>query len=331
MSKRIIWIDFIKIFACFLVLVLHSIPVDLSENVYAKGLWIYYTGVFAIPLFFMTNGYLQLDKSSNCKYIIKKILNILVIVFFWNIMVYILKYIAGKEVKNPIYESVLGFVQKGEFPHFWFLGSIVIIDVILPLLQKMYKSKYFNKFVYTMIGICILLDTIYVIMYKKNGFILKQNIIQTFRIWTWILYFCLGGYVRKNYNRINKWISTRILIFTVFMIFITVLYEVCLAYQLYGCMYCESFYDSLFVIITSFFIFILFSKIKCNIKNVTKLSSLTMGIYIVHYHIVAIVNKVFFVENSYFRVINLLLIVIISTLISYVISKIPELNKTIRI
>ena len=134
LRKRIIWIDFVKIFACFLVLILHSIPVDLSENIYMKGLWIYYIGVFAIPLFFMTNGYLQLDKSSSYKYIIRKISNILVIVFFWNIMMCGVKYLAGKEVENPIYESVIGFAQNGYFPHFWFLGSIIIIDVILPLL-----------------------------------------------------------------------------------------------------------------------------------------------------------------------------------------------------
>ncbi len=73
MKKRIVWIDFIKIIACLLVVVLHSITIGLSEHTYTNGLWIYYLGVFAIPLFFMTNGYLQLGKVNQYRYVFQKV------------------------------------------------------------------------------------------------------------------------------------------------------------------------------------------------------------------------------------------------------------------
>ena len=71
MKERETWLDFIKIVACFLVVMLHTISYGLSENVITPSLLVYYIGTFAIPLFFMVNGYLQLRRKVSYKYVIK--------------------------------------------------------------------------------------------------------------------------------------------------------------------------------------------------------------------------------------------------------------------
>ncbi len=65
MSKqRIGWLDLIKILACVMVVLLHSVNVGLDKSNYISGLWIYYLGTYAIPLFFMVNGYLMIGKEN---------------------------------------------------------------------------------------------------------------------------------------------------------------------------------------------------------------------------------------------------------------------------
>ena len=71
--KREKWIDLIKIIACFLVVNLHTVTDGISEGRNNIGLILNHCGVFAILLFFMVNGYLQLRKENvSYKYCIKK-------------------------------------------------------------------------------------------------------------------------------------------------------------------------------------------------------------------------------------------------------------------
>ena len=331
MKKRIVWIDFIKIIACLLVVVLYSITIGLSEHTYTNGLWIYYLGVFAIPLFFMTNGYLQLGKINQYRYVFQKVFRIMIIVLFWGGLLYLVKWVIGDTVTNPFYEIFGSFLQKGGFPHFWFLGSILIIDLLLPLFQKLYQQQSFSFWVYFMMVLCVILDILFLILYHNYQFVLKNHIIQTFRLWTWFLYFLLGGYLRKNYDKVSNLDKKKLFSLTLFMIVCSVLYQCFFAYQNYGTMYCEAFYDSPIIIFTSILIFLSISKLVSNYKLFQHLSDLTMGVYIIHYSILRVVCKILPFLNNYLRVIHVIIVVILSFLVSYVISKIPKLNQMIKV
>ena len=79
--KRERWLDLIKVIACFLVVTLHTVRDGLDEGRNNIGLILFDLGVFAIPLFFMVNGYLQLRKEKvSYKYCFKKIIRIFIIV-----------------------------------------------------------------------------------------------------------------------------------------------------------------------------------------------------------------------------------------------------------
>ena len=71
-SKRETWLDCIKIMACFLVVILHTVCYGISDKISSPALLIYYIGTFAIPLFWMVNGYLQLRREVTYKYVLKK-------------------------------------------------------------------------------------------------------------------------------------------------------------------------------------------------------------------------------------------------------------------
>lgn len=71
-------IDFLKIIACLAVLRLHIISINVAENEFQ--LFTYYLSGFAVPIFFMANGYFILNKIDlKFDYIIKKIKKILIL------------------------------------------------------------------------------------------------------------------------------------------------------------------------------------------------------------------------------------------------------------
>ena len=71
-NKKEVWIDLIKVFSSFLVIILHSITNGLEHPPVPYSFIFYYVGVFAVPLFFMINGYLQVAKTHSYNYCLKK-------------------------------------------------------------------------------------------------------------------------------------------------------------------------------------------------------------------------------------------------------------------
>lgn len=155
----------------------------------------------------MANGYLQLRKKIDYKYVLKKILKILYVVFirtlFYDIARLILK---GNIDNNTIYNVIMNLLQKVDLGHFWFLGSLIIMYLALPIISKIFNNeskKYCIFLTITLSIVCIIIDYFNI----RNNFlgkpVIQQSIIQTFRIWTWLTYFCIGGIISK-FNILNN-------------------------------------------------------------------------------------------------------------------------------
>lgn len=332
--KREKWLDYIKIMASFLVVILHTINIGLEENKRNIGLIFYYIGVFAIPLFFMVNGYLQLRKDKiKYSYCIKKIIKILGIVLIWNIAIAIPYLILKGEYKNFIYESIKNlFLQKGYYNHFWFLGTLIIIYIFLPLFIKIFNSQKRKYITITSILIitCMAVD----ILNIRNNLLEKKVIIdivpQTFRMWTWITYFCIGGCLsRINIEKIK---TKKLQILTIITTIGIVIYQYQLSIKLYGNLYAENFYDNFLVMLGAILIFILFKKINSTKDTlIEKIAPLTMGIYIIHLTVLNTITHFIKTQNNFQ---NLLLLPVVfggSIIISYIIYKIPKINNIIKI
>jgi len=86
MGQRLLSLDFIKLFAMFGVICLHT-EMTYYENPIAR--FLYTTAVVSIPLFFMVSGYLLYGKKNvNYQYSLRKMVGILrfvaiMTVVFW--------------------------------------------------------------------------------------------------------------------------------------------------------------------------------------------------------------------------------------------------------
>lgn len=201
-------LDFIKILAMVFVIGMHTgtkwIVGGININEYYK-LTLCGNG---IPLFFAVSGFLLLGrKNIDWHYSSKKILSIIrfVVVVCW--IYWLIMLIVTQEPHwDKLYKDPLGaFLQGGTFWQFWYFGAMNLIYILYPYINKIYieKQKLFFKLFVFIIFIC---SFIYIINIITPG-TLEKKIPQPFRIWNWLMYFCLGGLIKKNSKTISwKWV-----------------------------------------------------------------------------------------------------------------------------
>lgn len=333
--KRNISLDLLKIIACFCVIVLHTIGINIS----LINSMFYYIAGLAVPIFFMVNGYLLFSKAElTYKYIIKKITNILTVVLLWNLLISILFLLKG-EFKNPIIETIISLLQRGYFWQFWFFGSLIIVYSFIPILFK--KSKKLKSAILITllcVIISIIIDFTNIILSMLGDSIIQVHVIQTFRVWTWFAYFMLGALISKP--EVRHWIYSKLsfkknLIVLVILTVTIVLYQYNISRYVYHTLFAEYFYDNIFTFlwILSLFLFVYRIHIK-NIKviNIIELLSFnTMGIYIIHVTSIRFMEKFYNFENSIINILMTFIIFFISLIASIVISKIPYMKRMIRL
>lgn len=315
---RNLGLDLLKIFSCIGVVVLHSTRPGFNLEQYNISAYLYYLATYAIPLFFMLNGYFLLNKKKlPYSYVFNKIRGILTIVFVWNMLIWVIKRDFNV---NPLMKIIGSLLQKGYAYQFWFFGSLIIIYLTLPIVKKVLEKDY-SYFV-----ILLILIVIGIVIEMINTFIfhkpIQQYVPQTFRLWTWFFYYILGGYLGKiNIQEIKLTKLIKISFSIIFIISPILLFY--LAKNVYHDAPAEYFYDSMIVKIVSIGLFILFLKIEKNIilKNnelIVMVSSLTMGVYIVHTYVLARVAKYIHYNLWY----NTVIILIVTLSISFFISRI---------
>ena len=324
---RNLGLDLLKIFSCIGVVALHSTMPGFTLEQYNVSAYLCYLGTYAIPLFFMVNGYFLLNKKElTYSYVFSKIAGILTVVSVWNILIWLVR---RDFTVNPLRKIIGSLVQKGYFYQFWFFGSLIIIYLTLPIIKKEFEKSY-SYFV-----ILLILIVIGIVIEIINTFIIhkpiQQYVPQTFRLWTWFFYYILGGYLGKINIQEIKLTKFIIISFSIIFIISPILLFY-LAKNVYHNIFAEYFYDAMIVKIVSTGLFILFVKIEKHIvlKNnelIVMLSSLTMGVYIVHTFILARVVKYIDTSVSY----NTIIILIITLSISFFISRIIWSIKYFRI
>lgn len=161
-------IDSTRIFACIAVVGLHTFPREHSVGT----LLAYYLCGFAIPFFFMSSGYFLLNRGKiSWNYPLKKAFSIIRLVVLWNLVFDILKsvfkvYSTGKlniEWLDIPQDIIKSFLQKGEMGHFWYLGALIIIYMLLPWISQ--KSLEQKKLLLFSMGIvCFTVQTVSLVM-----------------------------------------------------------------------------------------------------------------------------------------------------------------------
>lgn len=327
--SRNVGIDVLKVVACFLVVSLHTInsTFGLLHRIIIS------TSVIAIPIFFTTSGVFMLGKESvSYSYIFRKIGKILAVCFMWECLYSIVLFIVKHEWRPFLGSFLYDFFQKGLFFHFWYLGAMIILYLLCPLLHKLIKR---NPLLFIGLTIClgvinILLDVMQLI--EGRQFVL--NVVQTLRIWIWLFYFMSGGVIAILCKK-------KINISSIMRGGVCISYLVMLSWILlgrsyaYGNLIIEGYYSGLPIILFVIGCSTLFYKISNIDSTFVKLSQVAkynMGIYILHPFVLSILGH-FWERLTSDKLLNILfciIVYIVSLLITRIIYRIPVINQLIK-
>ena len=145
MSKREVWVDYVKVFACVLVVLGHFFQSMTKAGIIPAGdlyNWfnttIYY---FHVPLFFICSGYLYqkyskvTDLNTWQKNISKKVVTLGIPYFVFSVLTWMLKSLFSSSVNTEV--NGLGYSL---FIHpispYWFLYVLFLIFLVTPTVKE---------------------------------------------------------------------------------------------------------------------------------------------------------------------------------------------------
>jgi len=166
--KRECWIDFAKLFACFLIVTRHLVTGLTKANLTSEIDEIYsifdsITHLFRVPLFLFCSGYLYQklslvnDLKSYWNNISKKFINLGVLYFTFSGITILLRYVFSGYVNNPFESNAFNTLIFHPIGQYWFLYSLFFIFLFCPTVQSA-KEAYCLLVISLLLKILIISD-----------------------------------------------------------------------------------------------------------------------------------------------------------------------------
>jgi surface polysaccharide O-acyltransferase-like enzyme len=363
-EKRIYSYDLLKSIAIYLVCFYHfGLPVGspatdiLKNHQYTVYFNYFFRGISSIgvPLFFMVNGALLLNKVLDIKKHIYKIILLFLLYIIWGAITLIIEVPIFKDHYSLIeFFKAIYYTKQGRINHLWFLLALIYIYLLFPLIKSLLdkNEKVLSYYLWVMIfiftfGIVFLNDLINILGYFLNSNTLKNKQLSSF---PWfnpfdlffsyaLIYFITGGWLVK-FNKNENFKTINCLLFLLLswcLLFLFGLMKTNITGQVYDTVWYG--YDSIMTLAMTISVFILCSKISvCNPifkKVITTVGANTLGIYFIHYPLgywfKVLYGELWLYNNVFFRLLYSLLIMFLSLLISLIIRRIPLVGKLVKI
>ena len=238
----------------------------------------YYCMSYAIPVFFMMTGYLQITRPRTVRYCAFKIYKIARYMLLVGLCFTIAKYVIRGE-GTPI--DVVKYIYGGILQHnclglLWFLAAMALVYVVMPLLSYLY-GHHRRLFVGLTVGLLVWQAASFA-QELVAGAPLEMSTPQCLRLWHWLGYACLGALLREA--RLQ-----RLLRHLWLLLLPAVVATVMLGQS--NRWTAEYFYGSLPVVIYSAALFVLLLRVPVKASRITAaLPPLFVPVYTTHWLIV---------------------------------------------
>lgn len=307
-NNRLPYIDLLESIAIFFVVAYHATAYDfnfLQTGALSDYCEYFFRTIFStcVPLFFFANGYLLFDKAFDLKKHVKKIVKLIVLIVIWALMLMaIYLKIEGQTISlNSIMVPILNLDTGYSINLFWYLGALIGIYIIFPLLKTTFDNN--KKAFFFFVAICAVLTLGYdlaneiVLLMSTFTHSLETGLelpfvtmFNPFRGW-WgysIVYFCFGGIVRENKEKIISFSVKKRNVISLVGIVVScsclfamgVLHSRFIHGQEWDIVW--NGYDTIFTFLNVFFIYILTLNYKKDCKFIKEISVNTLGIYFMH-------------------------------------------------
>lgn len=347
LKKRIEWLDFLRVFAIFGVVLCHVAGTVYKFNLpYISGLGLD-SGIFAfsiftigrmgVPCFLMISGYLLLDRTYNFEktksFWINNWLHLLACTEVWFLIYELFKILCEKK-QLTFFEAVgdLLFVHDLGMGHVWYMPMILGMYVLVPFAANALQSYEMKNLYFP-----VLFFSLYAFGYPFFSVLnqvlgnasLSLEMSLGFSGGYFGVYFILGYMIR---NGLLEKVKTGFLIFTAVLSFVAAVwlqiwsYSQDFAYNIW--------YDSPYILISSAAVFELFSRISFvpAYQIVKWLSCYSFAVYLIHMPVRNVIQTWIMSLTCMHAVkaaVLWLLVVMISYFCAWLIGRIPKIGKYI--
>ncbi len=273
-NKRIIYLDYIRVLAIFLVIGMHSpIPV---EN--ANGMVYAFITVLCTPcnaLFFMVSGalILPMKEDSWMPFLKHRLAKVVIPMLFWSAVTLIIQYWDGTKTATDIISDfgLLLFYPHAN-PNYWFIYVLLGLYLLTPILSPWIKKSNQSEIRYYL---CLwVLALVTMLLSYANVKMPKIENAPLYYFGGWVGYFVLGYYLRSFNFRIN-YIICIICIVLPFVIYVWLKYASWDYQKVMG-------YLSLLTALSATSYFVLLKRISLRCGLIEKMSNLSFGVYLIH-------------------------------------------------
>lgn len=326
-------LDLLKAAATFAVVKLHSGCFGFVGTI------LQYMCGFAIPIFFMVSGALLLNRPQGIskEYVARRIVRILGLIFVWNLAVVILAMIRHKTLIFPLEYMLQAIFQNGYLWHFWYLWSLLFLTALSPVIARIFASETKRTALFiALLMLCFFLSL--ATGYQHGKYHLEIHVPQSFRLWSHLLYFCLGGVIYR-YGRaevpsvlIRKhrgFVCTSLVLLWVSVAMVQ--YNICAGTAFSSPEYC---FSNPVIILFNVIFFTVFLALKgeglSHSRIFQAVSQDSLGIFILHPFVIGILSRLGIWRLSY-PIVDFLLLSVATILIVEVIRRIPYLGRLVKL
>ncbi|WP_017380491.1 acyltransferase [Paenisporosarcina sp. TG-14] len=342
--KRFYYLDYLRIYATIAVITIHVSATAVRANPFETGLSGWLSGNFfeslaraSVPIFIMISGALLLNDNRSLPYsqfLKKRISKIAIPLLLWSIIYYLAGSFSNEydySTKNFIYKLLTDDIIY----HLWFMYTIIGLYLITPLVKILMQHSSKRDVEY-FLGLWIFASVLLKFMVYLVGFSIK---IELFFVTNFVGYFVLGYYLLKyQFSKKNILYSQILLILGLLGTFFLTYYGTIKNQGVLEQYWYE--YHSITVLLTSVGLFTLFKDILFKSKQdinafLNWFSQASFGIFLVHvlvlnYLLAAVFDKINIQFHSIIAIpLNVIIILIVSSMITYIIRKIPVLRKMV--
>lgn len=364
MKKRIIYLDILKTIAIFFVCSYHFSWVgNCAFDVENMNITTYFNRFFigiwstCMPLFFMVNGALMLNKSElNYKKHFYKIISLAIAFFVWRgITIVILgsnvDVLKSSGIRNVVDAIIFGRGLPGvDTAHFWFIPVLISVYIVSPFIYEIYseRKEWINIFMIIALVGCFLFNDIGNVLrtipaFRESNFGYFNEFVPFKGMnFGMLFYFVLGGWLHRDREKLSC-ISTGKLLIVFFIGEVWLFVEWFLISKDKGSNWDSVFngYISVATLFMSISVYLLVCKYYKKIERCKKISACfeiignnTLGIYYLHwiigYTLLAYIRQNYIVYDGIFlNYIKSFVMILVIAFTSQKIKKIPVIRKII--
>nr|WP_308668302.1 acyltransferase [uncultured Agathobacter sp.] len=343
--KRFVWIDYLRCVAIICVILCHVTETTVSLSIdnyfdissdYNIPLVFFAIGRIGVPFFVLITGFLLLDRAYNKEKRIsfwnKRVIHLFIIVEIW-LTIYFFWYRFYE--KTPIsigdYIKEMLFLRKCDMGHMWYMSMILGLYIFIPFVSIILHNVEMNHIIFIW-GICVAysfgIPTLNIIMNILNRENVSMQLSLEFGGGVFGCYLLAGYLIKKGL--LKKIRNSILILFTFVCIALLCVLEV-LSYR-NGITY-NAWYDCIFLLIIGMCLFEFCSRLELKSNRVIEFGAkYSFGVYLTHNMVRSFIMKNIVFDNVnkiVMIVIYEILVIVISYIVTYAISKIPKIGKYI--